>query len=369
MLRTYQYLLRPTAEQEVALDFLLWQGRKVWNEALQQRIEAYEQHGQTFTSMDQFPYFRDLRHANPDTLGKLNATCMNKVLRRLDKAFQAFFRRVKAGKKLGFPKFKDRKRFNSLELKYGNGCKLWMNEGRITFYVMNVGEMRMSYHRPVPEEAKIKMAVIKRVAGRWYSNLQIELPDPVIERIPTGESVGIDPGLLSLVALSNGVTVEHPRYLKESLAKLRRLQRKAARQVKGSNRQKQTYQQIAKLNHHVANQRRDFWHKLTRDLAERYDLIAVEDLRVAFMNQSKYLSRSSYDAGLGMLKPMLAYKVEETGAKLILVNPKNTTQTCSGCGEKVKKSLRVRIHDCPSCGLKIDRDVNAARNVLAFAGD
>jgi len=368
MNRTYKYRLNPTKEQDATLDFLLWQGRKVWNEALAQRIAIYEEKRATLNQMNQWPYFRDLRHDNPETLGKLSADSMNKILRRLDKAFQAFFRRVKQkGGKPGFPRFKNRQMFTSLEFTYGNGVALCYDGSTPRLYVMNVGEINMTYHRPIPECATPKMIIIYRHACKWYAVIQLELPDPTAKHPHPRRSVGIDIGLKSLVATSKGQIVEHHHLLQKNLARLRVLQRKAARQVKGSKRQKETYQQIAKLHEHIANQRGDFFHKLSHDLADEYALIGIENLPLAFMNRSKYLAASSYDAGIGAFRDMLIYKAEECGGRVIAVNPAYTTQTCSKCGHRERKKLSQRFHHCPKCGKKLDRDVNAARNILRLA--
>lgn len=368
MLRTYKYLLRPTAEQVKSLDFLLWQSRLVYNTALEQRIATYKETGKGIRSGTQWAYFRDIRHDSPDTLGKLNVSSIQQLLRRLDKSFTAFFRRLKAGEKPGFPRFKNRSRFNSFEYTYGDGCKLRQNEqGRKFFYIQNVGEIRVCYYRTIPVDAKIKHAVIKRIRERWYVSLMLELPEPSPRQTPAGQQVGIDVGLKSLAALSTGESVENPRWLRKNLTKLKRAQRHASRQVKGSNRQKKTYRQIACLHEHIANQRADYLHKISSWLVARNDLIAIENLTLGFMHRNQRLSLSSYDAGFGLFRQMLEYKAESAGIQIVAVNPFNTTQICSGCGNIVPKSLSVRVHNCPSCGLILDRDINAARNILSLA--
>jgi putative transposase len=227
--------------------------------------------------------------------------------------------------------------------------------------------MRMCYHRVIPEEALIKHAVIKRVNHRWYACLTLELPQPQSRHIPTGRQVGIDIGLQTLAALSTGELIDNPRWLQESLAKLRRLQRHAARQVRGSLRQRKTYRQIAHLHECIANQRADYLHKVSRRIVAEHDLVAIEKLSLAFMNQNRHLSRSSHDAGFGQFRHMLEYKAESAGIPVLAVNPSYTSQTCSGCGSLVPKGLSVRVHTCPGCGLILDRDVNAARNILNLA--
>ncbi len=357
MLRTYKYLLRPNSDQAKQLDFLLWQSRVIYNAALEQRIKAYQETGKGMHYGAQWTHFRDQRHENPDTLGKLNASSVQHMLRRLDKSFAAFFRRLKAGEKAGFPRYKSRRHFHNLAFTYGDGCKLRQNEqGRRSFYVQNVGEVRLCYHRGIPDEAQIKHVVIKRANERWYVCLMLELTNPSPRHLPTGKQVGVDVGLKSLAALSTGALIENPRWLREGLAQLRRLQRHASRQVKGSQHQRDTYRQIARLHEQVANQRADYLHKVSHRLVMENDLIAVENLSLGFMNCNGHLSLSSYDAGFGLFRQMLEYKAASAGIQLIAVNPANTTQACSGCGRMVPKDLSVRMHVCPDCGLVLDRD-------------
>ncbi len=365
MIRTYKYRLYPTNAQSHQLDFLLWQGRTLYNAALEQRISVYKETGKGVSYPQQWAHFRDLRNANPDTLGQLNATCVQQLLRRLDKAFVAFFRRVKAGKTPGFPRFKGHNRFNSLEYCYGNGCKLRLGT-RVMFSVQNVGEVKVKYHRPLPDDADIKHVVIKRGNCKWYVCLTLNLPDPVIPE-HSGPVIGIDMGLHSLLALSDGQTVDNPRWMRTSLADLRVAQRRMSRRKKGSARRRKAANQVANLYEHVANQRRDFWHKLTRHLVDTYSLIALEDLTLKFMTSNHHLALSAYDAGLGEFQQLLAYKAENAGTLVVTVNPTYTSQTCSDCGVIVKKDLSIRIHHCPNCGLTLDRDVNAARNILFLA--
>jgi putative transposase len=368
MLRTYKYLLRPNTEQAKQLDFLLWQSRLVYNAALEQRIITYQKTGQGIGYGAQWAYFRDVRRENPATLGQVNASSLQQLLRRLDRSFSAFFRRLKAGEKPGFPRFKSRMRFKSIEYTYGDGCKLHQDKnGRMSFYVQNVGQIRMCYHRAIPLGAVIKHAVIKQVGERWYLCLMMEIPIAVGKHIPSGNQVGIDVGLKSLAALSSGKLIENPQWLREKLPKLRRLQRHVCRQLKGSHRQQETCHQIARLHEHIANQRADYLHKVSIRLVIENDLIAIENLTLGFMNLNGHLSLSSHDAGFGLFRQMLEYKAEEAGIQVIAVNPSNTTLVCSGCGNVVLKGVSVRVHACPSCGLVLDRDVNAARNILAKA--
>lgn len=365
MIRTYKYRLYPRRAQRRQLDFLLDQARYVYNAALEQRIAVYKETGKGVTYPQQWAHFRDLRRENPNTLGQLNATSMQQLLRRLDKSFKAFFRRLQAGEKAGFPRFKAAHRFRSLEFRHGDGCKLRVGE-RVMFHVQNVGEIKVKYHRALPEGAEIKQVVIKRSVGKWYACLQAEVPNSFVPR-NTGPAMGVDMGLHSLLALSDGTRVDNPRWLRHSLAKLRKAQRRLARRKKGSRRRRKAAFQVAKLHEHIAHQRRDFWHKLTRELVATYSLIALEDLTLRFMTANHHLALSAHDAGLGEFQQLLRYKAEEAGTELVLVKPAYTSQVCSDCGVMVEKDLSIRVHRCPHCGLELDRDINAARNVLILA--
>ena len=364
MIRTYKYRLRPNRNQEAILDALFWQARTLYNAALEQRITVYKETGKGVSYPDQWKVFRDERNNNPDIYGLLNATSVQQMLLRLDKAYSAFFRRIKAGETPGFPRFKGYDRFKSVEYRYDDGCKLrYMENGQVRFYIQNVGEVKVIFHRHIPDGANIKHVVVKRVNQKWYVCLMLEIPDKQIAPSQEYAAVGIDVGLKSLIATSDGYLADNPRWLKESLQKLRVAQRKVARRKRGSNRRRQ----VARVHEKIANQRMDYWHKLTRELATSYSHIAVENLNLRFMNKNKYLSRSSHDAGLGIFIQLLTYKVEETGGQLVAVNPAYTSQMCSACGEIVEKGLSVRTHECPYCGFVLDRDVNAARNILQKA--
>ena len=242
-----------------------------------------------------------------------------------------------------------------------------MENGQVRFYIQNVGEVKVIFHRHIPDGANIKHVLVKRVNQKWYVCLMLEIPDKQIAPSQEYAAVGIDVGLKSLIATSDGYLADNPRWLKESLCDLRITQRKVARRKRGSKRRRQAVRQVARVHEKIANQRMDYWHKLTRELATSYSHIAVENLNLRFMNKNKYLSRSSHDAGLGIFIQLLTYKVEETGGQLVAVNPAYTSQMCSACGEIVEKGLSVRTHECPYCGFVLDRDVNAARNILQKA--
>jgi len=306
---------------------------------------------------DQANQLKEIRDAG--NLDLANFSACQDVLRRAEKTFKAFFRRIKTGEKTGYPRFKSRDRFDSYSFPaWGDGCHL-TDAGRVK--VQGVGVVKLKLHRPIAGE--IKTLTLKREAGRWYACFSVVVDVPAQEQPPG--AIGIDVGLYSFAALSNGELVANPRNLKAGLGKLRRCQRKVARRKRGSTSRRKAVRLLQKAHTHIRNQRADFQHKLSRRLADSYGLIAVEDLNIKGLSRGM-LARSVNDAGWGMFLAKLAYKVEYTGGRLVKVNPNGTSQVCSRCGclPDVPKTLADRIHSCPSCGLMVDRDVNAARNIL-----
>ena len=361
MQRTYQYRLYPSRQLADQLQTLFCQGRLLYNEALSHRRHIYKHTGQTIRFFDQWPRFREERKTRLEDFGLLNATSVQQLLRRLDKSFAAFFRRINNGEKPGFPRFKGTGRFRSLDYRYGDGCRLKGDR----FYLQHVGDIRIKQHRPCPQGCLKHIVITRKAGGRWYVSFQ---GDDGMEPPPRkdGKAVGIDVGLHRALSLSDGTLVEASRKLKASLAKLRRANRALAHKQRFSGRWHRQRQQLARRHERIANQRKDFWHKTTDWLTKHYALIAVEELNLRFMLSNRHLSRSAYDMGLGLFNAMLAYKAERAGCAVVAVDPKYTSQQCSGCGKIEGKQLSQRWHSC-SCGVELDRDVNAAVNILAKA--
>jgi putative transposase len=358
--RSYQYRLYPNKAQTEALLRILEIHRQLYNAALQERREAWRKCRVSISYIDQANQIKELRTFDEDAAW-LNYTSIQQTLRRLDKAFCAFFRRSRMGEKPGYPRFKNRKRFRSVEYRFGDGAAL--RNGRLR--VQNVGLVKIKLHRPIPPDAKIKAAVItRRGDGKWYATFQLKLPNPSPDP-HSGMAVGIDLGVNpSLVALSNGETIDAPRFLRRSETRLAKAQRITSRRCKGSQRWHKGNRQVAQLHRHIANQRRDQAHKLSRRLTDTFSFIAVENLNITGMIKNHCLAKSISDAGWSQLLQFLAYKAESAGSQVVAVDPYNTSQVCSACGRLVPKDLSVRWHDCSHCGLSLDRDVNAARNIL-----
>jgi putative transposase len=357
MRKTFKYRLYPSKEQLAALEHQLSEARSLYNAALQERREAWRRRGVSLNYYDQANQLKEIRDAG--NLDLANYSACQDVLRRVDKTFKAFFRRVKAGEKAGYPRFKSRDRFDSYTFPaWGDGCHI-TDAGRVK--VQGVGTVKMKMHRPIAGE--IKTLTLKREVGRWYACFSVSVDVPA-QAQPPG-AIGIDVGLYSFAALSTGELIANPRNLKAGLGKLRRCQRKVARRKRGSIGRRKAVRLLQKAHTHIRNQRSDFQHKLSRQLADAYGLIAVEDLNIKGLSRGM-LARSVNDAGWGMFLAKLAYKVEETGGVLVKVNPNKTSQVCSLCGclPDVPKTLADRIYSCSHCGLVVDRDVNAARNIL-----
>lgn len=361
MRRAYKFRLYPNRAQSEAVARMLETHRRLYNDALAERKEAYETEKRAVRSGDQSAQLKETRTTNP-FLAATNFSSCQATLRRLDKTFANFFRRVKKGDVPGYPRFKGRSRFATVEFpSYGDGGKL--DGSRI--YFQHIGAVKIKLHRPV--EGRIKTVSFTREADGWYVVFSCELPDPHVEP-SLAPPVGIDMGLKSFLVTSDGEAVEPPQFYRAARKRLRRAQRAVVRKKKGGANRRKAIQRTAKVHQHVSNQRKDFHHKTALSLVHRYGAVAHEDLNVRGIARTR-LAQSTLDAGWSQFLGMLGHKAESAGVRVIAVNPGNTTQTCSACGglPPVPLSLSDRVYHCASCGLVCDRDLNAARNVLYLA--
>jgi len=356
--RTYKYRIYPKKQQVQELNVMLGAFCDLYNAGLQQRIEAYSRQKISLSCITQCNELKAVREAD-ERLADFSFSAEQQVIRRLDKAFKAFFRRLKTKDKAGFPRFRSKARHNSADFRVGDGLTL-KKSNKIGITGIS-GELRVKWHRDLP--TKPKAAVLTRHDRKWYVSFQVELPN--VEIIEPVNAIGIDVGLNKLCALSNGETFDHPRFHRRAQARQRVLQRKLSRCKKGSKRRTEVKVVLASASAHVANQRRDHAHKLTTNLIRIYDGFAVEDLRIKNMMKSN-LAKSIQDASWHQLLSLIDYKAASAGMMYVKVNPRGTTQNCSECGciPLVKKTLSTRTHTCEDCGLVLDRDVNAARNIL-----
>jgi putative transposase len=356
--RTFKYRVYPTPAQGEALHGQVNEACRLHNAALDERRSAWRMNGVSLGYYDQANQLKEIRAEG--NVGVANFSACQDVLRRVDKAFAAFFGRVKAGaKQPGYPRFRSRLRYDSLTWpSWGDGCSL-RSTGRL--YLQGVGDLKLKWHRPLPADAQIKTVTAKREAGKWLVCFSVEMPEP--EPLPTCDlAVGMDVGLTTFAVLSDGREIANERHLRLAERRLRLAQRKLARRNKRSRRRLKARLEVARVHAHVANQRRDFHHKTAHTLVQEYGLIAVEDLNFKAL-ASSMLAKSVHDAGWGQFISILSNKAAEAGQTFVRVNPAGTTQRCSACGEHVPKGLGDRWHKC-ACGLSLGRDLNAARNVL-----
>jgi putative transposase len=346
---SYRYRLYPSKAQGAALAEMLADFCELYNCALEHRISAYAK-GTSVRRYDQsacLPQIRrELFHQ-----GRWSATAQQKVLHRLDKAYAAFFGRVKRGVVAGFPRFRARARYHAADFQVGDGMTL-RKSGKLGF-VGVPGEIKVKWHRALP--ALPKSAILSRNSGKWFVILHVDV-QPIERAGP--KSVGIDMGLTNLVALSTGETVARQNITKRNAAGLRRAQRALARCKRRSNGRRQQKAVVAKLQAHIGNARRDSLHKLSVSIVARFGRIAVEDLNIKGL-AAGMLAKPVNDAAWSMLTNMLAYKAERASCEFVKVDPRGTSQTCPDCGTIAKKTLAERMHRC-ECGCVLDRDVAAA---------
>jgi len=353
--KAFVFRLYPTRQQTAALVRMLAAHRRLYNAALEHRRWAYRQARVSVHYGQQSAELRGIRQDDPD-LAACNFSSLQATLRQLDRSFQAFFRRLRTGQAPGYPRFKGRDRFHTVTFPaLGDGCAIRGTR----LYLQAVGDIKLKLHRPLVGHIKT-VAVTCRADG-WYAVFSCDLGDAAPEP-STHPPVGIDLGLHSFLATSDGETVAAPQYLRQAQATLRRAQRHLGRCQRGSKRRAKARQRVARLHRRVANSRRDFHHKTARSLVGRYGVVVVEDLNVAGIARSR-LAKSAHDAAWGQFLLILGHKAEEAGVTVVSVNPHHTTQACSGCGALVPKGLAVRVHRCPACGFVADRDVNAAVNI------
>lgn len=360
MLKCFKYRLYPTRQQACAFEQMLETHRRLYNGGLAERTDAWRSEQRSVTYGQQSAVLKDRRKNDPYITATNFSSCQA-TLRRLDKSFQNFFRRVKAGQKPGYPRFKGRDRFDSVWFgSYGDGCKL---NGHRLVYFQHIGKVKVKLHRPV--EGAIKTMAFKRETEKWFVLFTCELPDTPAKSIRS--VVGIDMGLKSFLVTSDGETFDPPRFYRNAQAKLRRLQRAVSRKKRGSNRRQKAVRQLAKMQWHISNQRRDFHHKTALSLVSEYDLISHEALNIKGLCRTR-LAKSIHDAGWGQFLTILTSKAVEAGVSVIAVNPANTSQMCSRCGKlpSVKKKLSDRLHKCEHCDYTADRDFNAAENILGL---
>jgi len=361
MLLSQKYEIFPTKEQKETLDRWLQYCRQAYNSAFLDKQRKYKENKQLYTRSDMQKQQVIDKKRYP-FLKEVPSQPLQEVFLRLKKAYDGFFRGD-----VGYPKLKQYKDYNSLTFpRFGfkpNGkhrfAMSFAENGKL--YNKRLGEMDIHLHRPI--EGTIKQLIIKRQSKRWYAIFSVER-QVVPSSITIESAIGIDVGLNKYAALSNETVFENPRFLLQKEKLLKKAQRNLSKKKKGSANYKKQIERIRNLHEKVTNQRKDFLHKLSYHLTQVYSVICIENLDIRNMVRNRKVSKSISDAGWGAFRRMLLYKCKKFGGLLVKVDPAYTSQDCSGCGNRVKKSLSIRTHICAKCGTVLDRDHNASLNIL-----
>ncbi|ARF54845.1 RNA-guided endonuclease InsQ/TnpB family protein [Streptomyces gilvosporeus] len=399
MIRAHKFLLRPTVRQGAALGAMLRDHCTLYNAALQERRDAYRHVSKTSVRYgDQSAQLKEIRAFDPERQGRWSFSSQQATLRRLDKAFQAFFRRIKAGQAPGYPRFKGVGHFDTVTFpKDGDGCR-WdstPNDRQTCVRLQGVGHVRVHQHRPV--RGRVKTISVKREGRRWYVVLACD--DVPVEPLPaTGSIVGIDMGTVHFFTDSKGVHVENPRFLETTAEKLAAAQQHLAtfprRTRQRTKKHRAAARKVAKIHARIRRQRLDHHHKTALALVRDHDVIGHEKLNTAGMTKAPApkpdtdhpgaflpngaaakagLNRSILDAGWGLFLGILAQKAESAARRVIPVNARNTSRTCppeaGGCGHVAKENRVTQAKfECTACGFVGNADHVGALNVLHRAG-
>lgn len=352
-----KYRLKPTKKQAHILESQLEECRDLYNHFVEQRKRSWEEDQCSLTYHAQAMTLPKLKERCP-ALGQIHSQVLQNVAVRVDLAFKAFFRRCKAGEEPGYPRFRGYGRYDSMTFpQYGNGCRLV--DG--TLKLSKVGAVRVVQHRPL--EGTPKTCTVRRSStGKWYASVTCDVdlqPTPV-----RGDAVGIDVGLHSFYTLSTGEQMPCPKFLRTDEKDLKRTQRKLSAAEKGTPGRAKRRKIVARVHERIANRRSNFCHQESRKLVNRFAVIAIEDLAVNRMVHNHCLAKSIIDAAWSQFAAHLTYKAAWAGTTLVAVNPAYTSQDCSQCGHRERKTLAQRVHQCRCCGLTMDRDHNAALNIL-----
>jgi putative transposase len=364
--KTFLYRMYPTKKQETTLISWLKLLCETYNAALQERRDAYRMAGTSIGFSHQCAELPACREVRPD-LASVPSQVLQDAVKRVDLAFNGFFRRCAAGEKPGYPRFKSRVRYDSMTFKqYGNSFSVESGKkDRGTLKLAKLGQVTMVMHRSL--QGTPKSAIVKRTpTGKWFVSICCEeVPEPVVPE--SDQEVGIDVGLKTFAYLSDGTTIENPRFFRAEEKTLAKAQRKREKAPKKSPERKKLTKRCARIHERTKNRRKNFAHQESHKIVKQHGLIAVEALVVRNMVKNPTLAKSITDASWSLFFTHLQAKAEEAGRMLVRVNPAYTSQRCSCCGHMQQMPLSVRLYECPQCGLVMDRDHNGSVNILEDA--
>jgi len=353
--KSYKYRIYPTIKQSKMLEETLANCQRLYNVALEHKREVYRITKKNISCNEQQKELSSIRKTFPE-YSKIHSQVLQNVFVRVDLAFEGFFRRIKiSNKQCGFPRFKSKDSYNSFCFPQ-SGFAIKNNKVEIS----KIGLIKTKFHRSIPVDNKIKTCTIKKEGSLWHIIFVCETPKIIKQEASSCNAIGIDLGLTDFAVLSNGEKISNPKYLKKSEIKLKKIQREYSKKRNKKNKHK-----LQNIHKKIANQRKDFQHKLSRKLVNSFNFIIYEDLTIKKMiENNKYnLQKHIHDASWRTFILMLKYKAENAGTYTIAINPKGTTQQCSSCNSVTTKSLNVRLHNCTYCGFVANRDYNAALNI------
>ena len=359
--KSYKFQLAPTKQQEIILQRALDACRFLYNQCLEHRILAYEELDWSLTKNDQLMMLPALKDEHPE-LKAVHSQVLQDVVIRLDKAFAGFFRRCANGEKPGFPRFRGVFRYNSFTYPQ-SGFRIVGDKIKLS----KIGWVRIDQHRSV-EGAVKTCSLCRDASGNWYVCLSCEVPrHPLPEN---DKAVGIDMGIEHWAYFSDGTVIANPHFFTTEQKAIAKAQRKLSSLQKGSDPWRKQKKVVAKVYERLRNRRSNFCHQVSRHVVNNYQYICVEELQIQEMLEGspigRTMSRSIADASWDQFCRFLSYKAEDAGRKVGVVHPAYTSQTCSRCGHREKKSLSQRLHHCSNCGYTAHRDMNAAENILAL---
>ncbi|HEX8844948.1 MAG TPA: RNA-guided endonuclease TnpB family protein [Pyrinomonadaceae bacterium] len=358
MRKAFKYKLRVSQAVDEMLTATLDVCRELYNAALQERRDAYQQCYRSLNYETQANQLPDIKAERAD-VASVHSQVLQDALKRVQKAFDGFFRRIKQGEKAGYPRFRNKNRYDSFTFPQG-GWKLIGDKLTLS----KIGSCRVRFSRPI--EGTIKTVAIKREVDGWYVSFSVELNQS--RYIPkTGVSIGIDVGIENFATLSTSESIANPQYLRQAERRLRTAQRCVSRKKRASHNRRKAARLWALQHLKVKRQRLDFLHKTSLKLIREFDDIAVEELNIKGMVKNHHLAKSIVDASWGTFLAILDAKAEEAGRRVWKVPAAFTSQDCSACGARVRKTLATREHRCISCGIVLHRDHNAAININAWA--
>jgi len=357
MPQVFRYRLKPSKSQVAKLNRQLDLCRWTYNQTLALRKNAWEDEEKNIGYYESKRYIAIWKQEKPE-LSEVHSHVLQDVSMRVDLALQAFFRRLRHGEEPGYPRFKGRNWYDSLTY-FETGFKLDGN----SLWLSKIGNIKVWLHRPI--EGIIKRLTIRRSATRkWYVSFLIDdVPKEILPHLDN--AVGIDVGISNFAVFSDGTFVENQRYLVECEELLSKSQSKKDKLPHRSPERKKAAKKVSHIYERLGNLRDNFAQQLSHRIVNSYGIICMEDMDIKNLIEDKpWMAKSTLDASWRRFRTYVMYKAANAGRKMVLVNPAYTSQMCSCCGTIVPKDLSERVHNCPKCGLVMDRDLNASKNIL-----